>query len=77
MHKLPLQHLGRAGTQDCKTDLCVQSAALGALQEAREASLWGLYKDASMGGLHAKRVTTVPETSCEDLAHVETSLRLH
>ncbi|XP_006839910.1 PREDICTED: histone H3.3-like [Chrysochloris asiatica] len=40
IHKLPLQHLA----QDFKTDLRFQSAAIGALQEASEAYLVGLFK---------------------------------
>jgi hypothetical protein len=34
--------------QDFKTDLCFQSAAIGALQEASDAYLVGLFEDTSL-----------------------------
>ncbi|EPQ01853.1 Histone H3.3 [Myotis brandtii] len=39
IRKLPFQRLVREIAQDFKTDLCFQRAAVGALQEAREACL--------------------------------------
>ena len=43
---------------DFRTDLRVQSAALGALQEVAEAYLVGLFEDTNLCATHAKRVTT-------------------
>ncbi|XP_051035456.1 histone H3.3A-like [Phodopus roborovskii] len=44
IRKLPFQRLVGEIAQDFKTDLHFQSAAIGALQEAREAYLVGLLK---------------------------------
>ena len=41
--------------------LRLQSAALGALQEASEAYLVGLFDDTNLCALHAKRVTIFPK----------------
>ena len=43
IRKRPFQRLAREIAQDFKTDLRFQSAAIGALQEAREAYLFGLF----------------------------------
>merc|ERR1712079_456247 len=45
IRKLPFQRLVRETAQDFKTDLRFQSAAIGALQEASEAYLVGLFED--------------------------------
>ncbi|RMC22977.1 hypothetical protein DUI87_00004 [Hirundo rustica rustica] len=45
IRKLPFQRLVREIAQDFKTDLRFQSAAIGALQEASEAYLVGLFED--------------------------------
>ncbi|XP_008563542.1 PREDICTED: histone H3.3C-like [Galeopterus variegatus] len=58
IRKLPLQRLVRGIAQDFKTDLCFQSAAIGALQKASEAYLAGIFKDTN---LCAIRVTTMPK----------------
>ncbi|KAH0512313.1 histone H3.3 [Microtus ochrogaster] len=55
--KLPFQRLVREIAQDFKTDLCFQSAAIGALQEASEAYLVGLFENTNLCAIHAKRVT--------------------
>ncbi|EHB02702.1 Histone H3.3 [Heterocephalus glaber] len=47
--------------QDFKTDLRFQSAAIGALQEASEAYLDGLFEDTNLCAIHAKRVTIMPK----------------
>jgi histone H3 len=47
--------------QDFKTDLRFQSAAVGALQEASEAYLVGLFEDTNLCAIHAKRVTIMPK----------------
>ena len=57
IQKLPFQRLIREIAQDFKTDLRFQSAAIGALQEAAEAYLVGLYEDVNLSAIHAKRVT--------------------
>merc|ERR1712110_572840 len=53
--KLPFQRLVREIAQDFKTDLRFQSAAIGALQEASEAYLVGLFEDTNLCAIHAKR----------------------
>ncbi|XP_006883572.1 PREDICTED: histone H3.3C-like [Elephantulus edwardii] len=53
--------LVREIAQDFKTDLCFQSTAIGALQEASEAYLVGLFEDTKLCAVHAKRVTITPK----------------
>nr|ACH46259.1 putative H3 histone family 3B variant 1 [Taeniopygia guttata] len=48
IRKLPFQRLVREIAQDFKTDLRFQSAAIGALQEASEAYLVGLFEDTNL-----------------------------
>ena len=60
IRKLPFQRLVRE-IQDFKTDLRLQSAAIGALQEASEAYLVGLFEDTNLCAVHAKRVTIMPK----------------
>ncbi|XP_012373042.1 histone H3.3-like [Octodon degus] len=55
--KLPFQRLVREIAQDFKTDLRFQTAAIGALQEASEAYLVGLFEDTNLCAIHAKRLT--------------------
>ncbi|KAL6454353.1 HHT21 histone H3.1/H3.2 [Candida maltosa Xu316] len=57
IRKLPFQRLVREIAQDFKTDLRFQSSAIGALQEAVEAYLVGLFEDTNLCAIHAKRVT--------------------
>ncbi|VTJ85689.1 Hypothetical predicted protein, partial [Marmota monax] len=59
--KLPFQRLVREIAQDFKTDLRFQSAAIGALQEASEAYLVGLFENTNVCAIHAKRVTIMPK----------------
>jgi histone H3 len=77
IRKLPFQRLVREIAQDFKTDLRFQSAAIGALQEASEAYLVGLFEgkrfcliwlilfhsllDTNLAAIHAKRVTIMPK----------------
>ncbi|MXQ99928.1 hypothetical protein E5288_WYG015381 [Bos mutus] len=56
-----VSRLVREIAQDFKTDLRFQSAAIGALQEASEAYLVGLFEDANLCAIHAKRVTIMPK----------------
>lgn len=61
IRELPFQRLVREIAQDFKTDLRFQSAAIGALQEAAEAYLVGLFEDTNLCAIHAKRVTIMPK----------------
>ncbi|XP_043777006.1 histone H3.3A-like [Cervus elaphus] len=61
IRKLPFQRLVWEISQDFKTDLRFQSAAIGALQEASEAYLVGLFEDTNLCASHAKRVTIMPK----------------
>ena len=60
IRKLPFQRLVREITQDFKTDLRFQSAAILCLQEVAEAYLVGLFEDMNLCAIHAKRVTITP-----------------
>uniref|UniRef100_A0A8D1GJK6 Core Histone H2A/H2B/H3 domain-containing protein n=1 Tax=Sus scrofa TaxID=9823 RepID=A0A8D1GJK6_PIG len=61
IRKLPFQCLVWEIAQDFKTDLGFQRAAIGALQEASEAYLVGLFEDTSLCVIHAKHVTIMPK----------------
>ena len=61
IRKLPFNRLIREIAQDFKTDLQFQAAAIGALQEAAEAYLVGLFDDTNLCAIHAKRVTIMPK----------------
>lgn len=63
IRKLPFQRLVREIAQDFKTDLRFQSSAIGALQEAAESYLVGLFEDTNLAAIHAKRVTIQPKES--------------
>jgi histone H3 len=56
----PFQMLVREIAQDYNQNLRFQSAALGALQEAAEAYLTGLFQDTNLCAIHARRVTIMP-----------------
>ncbi|XBI62435.1 hypothetical protein VPH35_043054 [Triticum aestivum] len=57
IRKLPSQRLVREIAQVFKIDLCFQSHAMLALQEAAEAYLLGQFEDTNLCAVHAKRVT--------------------
>jgi histone H3 len=59
--KRAMQRVIREIVQDFKPDLRCQSSAVAAIQEAAEAYLIGLFSDANMCALHAKRVTMMPK----------------
>ena len=59
--KLPFQRLVREITQDFKTDLRFQSAAILCLQEAAEAYLVRLFDDANLCAIHTRQVTIMPK----------------
>ncbi|KAM7078888.1 histone H3.3A-like [Molossus nigricans] len=61
IRELPFQRLVGEISQDFKTDLHFQSAAVGALQEANEAYLVGLFEDTNLCAIHAKHVTIIPK----------------
>ncbi|XP_053415205.1 histone H3.3 type 2-like [Nycticebus coucang] len=61
IRKLPFQRLVREVAQALLPDLRFQSAAVGALQEASEAYLVGLFEDTNLCAIHAKRVTIMPK----------------
>ena len=61
IQKLPFQRLVREITQDFKTDMRFQSAAILCLQEAVEAYLVGLFEDTNLCTIHARRVTIMPK----------------
>ena len=54
IRKLPFQRLVREITQDYKTDLWFQSAAILCLQEAAEAYLVRLFDDANLCAIHTR-----------------------
>ena len=60
IRRLPFQRLVREITQDFKTDLRFQGAAILCLQEAAEAYLVRLFEDMNLCAIHAKRVTIIP-----------------
>ena len=61
IRKLPFSRLVREIAQDFKTGLRFQPQAVGALQEAAEAYLVGLFEDTNLCAIHAKRVTIMPK----------------
>ena len=64
IRKAPFQRLVREVAQDLqgvRNDLRFQSTAVLALQEAAEAYLVGVFEDANLCAIHAKRVTIMPK----------------
>ena len=61
IRKLPFNRLVREIAQDFKTGLRFQPQAVGALQEAAEAYLVGLFEDTNLCAIHAKCVTIMPK----------------
>jgi histone H3 len=61
IRRLPFQRLVREIAQKFNNDLRFQGTALIALQEAAEAYLVGLFADANLCAIHAKRVTIFPK----------------
>ncbi|KAL9939135.1 hypothetical protein V8E36_001948 [Tilletia maclaganii] len=62
IRKLPFQRLVKDifEERNC-SDMCIQSSALAALQEASEAYLVSLFHDTNLAAIHAKRVTITPK----------------
>ena len=67
IRKVPFQRLVREIIQNLRPDqshlrdLRVQSTAMLALQEASECYLTGLFEDANLCAIHARRVTLMPK----------------
>ena len=61
IRKLPFFHLVREVAQDFKTDLRFQKESIGALQEAAESYLVGLFEDTNLCTIHVKRITIMPK----------------
>ena len=61
IRKLPFQRLVKEIAQEFGAEYRFQSAAIGALQEASEAYLVGLFEDSNLCAIHAKRVTIMPK----------------
>ena len=61
IRKLPFQRLVREIAQEIKPGMRFTSSAVGAMQEASEAYLVGLFEDANACAIHAKRVTITPK----------------
>ncbi|CAB9515935.1 Histone H3 [Seminavis robusta] len=61
IRKLPFQRLVREIAQDYKSDIRFQESALLALQESAEAYMIGMFEDANLCAIHAKRVTIMPK----------------
>ena len=59
IRKLPFQRFVREVAQEFKNDLRFQASAILALQEAAESYLVGLFEDANLCAIHAKRVTVM------------------
>jgi histone H3 len=60
VRKAPFRRLVREIAQEYKPDLRFQEGALDAIQEASEAYLVGLFEEANLCAIHAKRVTITP-----------------
>jgi histone H3 len=60
IRKLPFQRLVKELSEYFGQNIRFQSAALLALQEACEAYMVGLFEDANLCAIHARRVTVMP-----------------
>jgi histone H3 len=61
IRRAPFQRLVREVASTFHGDLRFQAKAVEALQEAAEAYLVGMFEDASLACVHAKRVTIMPK----------------
>jgi histone H3 len=61
IRKLPFQRLVREVSQDYMSCLRFDGCAALALQESAEAYLVGLFENANLAAIHAKRVTIMPK----------------
>ena len=58
--KTPFARLVKEIAQGCMQELRFQNSAIGALQEAAEAYLVGLFEDTNLCAIHAKWITIMP-----------------
>ena len=58
--KAPFARLVKEIAQDCMQEMRFQNSAIGALQEAAEAYLVGLFEDTNLCAIHAKQITIMP-----------------
>ena len=58
--RAPFARLVREIAQSFMQELRFQNSAIGALQEAAEAYLVGLFEDTNLCAIHAKRITIMP-----------------
>ena len=61
VRRLPFQRSIQEIAQNFQTDIHFQSSAIIALQEAGEAFLVGLFEQANLCAVHAKKVTVMPK----------------
>ena len=59
--KTPFARLVREIAQDFRQELQFQNSAIGALQEAAEAYLVGLFEDTNLCAIHTKQITIMPK----------------
>ena len=59
--RTPFARLVREIAQGFMQELRFQNSAIGALQEAAEAYLVGLFEDTNLCAIHAKRITIMPK----------------
>ena len=60
IRRAPFARLVKEIAQDCMQEMRFRSSAIGALQEAAEAYLVGLFEDTNLCAIHAKRITIMP-----------------
>ena len=70
IRKLPFRQLVREIMHDYRADFRIASAVVGALQDAAEAYLVGLFENTNLCAIHAKRVTIMPKD-------IELAQRIH
>ena len=91
--KTPFQKLIRAISQECRicpdgpgtpsVQVCFQSTAIAALQEAAENFIVGLFEDVNLLAIHARHVTIMPHDldwpleSGETIINGEYHLKIH
>ena len=59
--RTPFARLVKEIAQGFMQELRFQNSAIGALQEAAEAYLVGLFEDTNLCAIHAKRITIMPK----------------
>ena len=60
IRRAPFARLVKEIAQDCMQEMRFRSSAIGALQEAAEAYLVGLFEDTNLCAIHAKQITIMP-----------------